>query len=183
MFECVRLITLSSHSTYHSDQKCDRKTKEKNAQLGNLTIGLVIEYSQGTYFPRLLDIACKDNAKKKYWRIRARTPVLLTRRLSSFTEIMNSMIKIVVSLVALSILFGEICAMPPAQCSPGFLDEVPPKVQKICAALSTIYQIQSAMESYVDDKVSVLQENNPLPGSGVKRQDVDHVFLRFGRRR
>lgn len=65
---------------------------------------------------------------------------------------MNSMIKIVVSLVALSILFGEIFAMPPAQCSPGFLDEVPPKVQKICAALSTIYQIQSAMESYVDDK-------------------------------
>ncbi|XP_035724643.1 myosuppressin-like isoform X2 [Vespa mandarinia] len=96
-------------------------------------------------------------------------------------EIMNSMIKIVVSVAALSILFGEIFAMPLAQCSPGLLDEVPPKVRKICAALSTIYQIQSAMESYVGDKV--LEENNPLPGSGVKRQDVDHVFLRFGRRR
>lgn len=85
MFESVRLITLSSHSTYHSDQKCNRKTKKKNAQLGNLTIGLVIEYSQGTCFPRLLDIACKDNAKEKYRRIRARTPVLVSRGLSSFT--------------------------------------------------------------------------------------------------
>ncbi|XP_043485351.1 myosuppressin [Polistes fuscatus] len=96
---------------------------------------------------------------------------------------MNSMLTIVVSLAAVSILFGEIFAMPPAQCSPGLLDEVPPRVRKICAALSTIYQLSSAMESYVNDKVSVLQENNPLPGSGVKRQDVDHVFLRFGRRR
>lgn len=67
-------------------------------------------------------------------------------------EIMNSMIKIVVTLTVLSIVFGEIFAMPPAQCSPGLLDEVPPKVRKICAALTTIYQIQSAMESYVDDK-------------------------------
>ncbi|KAI4477747.1 hypothetical protein M0804_012575 [Polistes exclamans] len=94
---------------------------------------------------------------------------------------MNSMLTIVVSLATVSILFGEIFAMPPAQCSPGLLDEVPPRVRKICAALSTIYQLSSAMESYVNDKV--LQENNPLPGSGVKRQDVDHVFLRFGRRR
>lgn len=65
---------------------------------------------------------------------------------------MNSMIKIIVTLTAISILFGEIFAMPPAQCNPGLFDEIPPKVRKICAALTTMYQIQSAMESYVDDK-------------------------------
>ncbi|XP_001601243.2 myosuppressin [Nasonia vitripennis] len=83
----------------------------------------------------------------------------------------------------LATLCGEAHGMPPAQCSPGLLDEVPPRIRKVCAALSTIYELGSAMENYINDKVPVLREDIPLPDSGVKRQDVDHVFLRFGRRR
>nr|UES72881.1 myosuppressin [Carausius morosus] len=77
-------------------------------------------------------------------------------------------------------------ALPPPQCNPSLLDEVPPRFRKICAALSTIHELSSAMEAYLVDDRSGLQfgrENTPLLDSGVKRQDVDHVFLRFGRRR
>ncbi|XP_063241330.1 myosuppressin [Bacillus rossius redtenbacheri] len=76
-------------------------------------------------------------------------------------------------------------ALPPPQCSPGLLEEVPPRLRKICAALSTIHELSSAMETYLLDDRSGLpfgRENSPLLDSGVKRQDVDHVFLRFGRR-
>ncbi|XP_008552445.1 myosuppressin [Microplitis demolitor] len=86
------------------------------------------------------------------------------------------------TLIILSILSGEILGMPPAQCNPSFLDEVPPKIRKVCVALSTIYELGAAMENYIDDKAPVLRENAPLI-NGVKRQDVDHVFLRFGKRR
>ncbi|XP_012269698.1 myosuppressin [Athalia rosae] len=87
----------------------------------------------------------------------------------------------------IALIFGQVAALPPAQCSPGLLDEVPPRIRKVCAALSTIYELGSAMETYLDEKAynsgPVIHGNIPLPDSGVKRQDVDHVFLRFGRRR
>ncbi|XP_063981622.1 myosuppressin [Diachasmimorpha longicaudata] len=85
--------------------------------------------------------------------------------------------------ITILVVFPQVYGMPPAQCSPGLLDEVPPRIRKVCVALSTIYELGSAMENYIDDKVPVIHENIPLPDSGVKRQDVDHVFLRFGRRR
>ncbi|XP_011498005.1 PREDICTED: myosuppressin, partial [Ceratosolen solmsi marchali] len=72
-------------------------------------------------------------------------------------------------------------AMLPAQCNPGFLDEVPPRIRKVCAALSTINELGSAMENYIYDRV--LNDGISLMDSGIKRKDVDHVFLRFGRRR
>lgn len=56
------------------------------------------------------------------------------------------------TLIILSILSGEILGMPPAQCNPSFLDEVPPKIRKVCVALSTIYELGAAMENYIDDK-------------------------------
>ncbi|KAK0080664.1 hypothetical protein PV326_008036 [Microctonus aethiopoides] len=71
--------------------------------------------------------------------------------------------------------------MPPAQCNPNMLNEVPPRIRKVCVALSTIYELGTAMENYIDDKV--MRDNSPLQEGIVKRQDVDHVFLRFGRRR
>ncbi|XP_012277081.1 myosuppressin [Orussus abietinus] len=83
----------------------------------------------------------------------------------------------------LLVLSGHCYAMPPAQCSSGVLEEIPPRIRKVCAALSTMYELSAAMENYIEDKVPVLRENIPLPESAVKRQDVDHVFLRFGRRR
>ncbi|XP_015114200.1 myosuppressin [Diachasma alloeum] len=95
----------------------------------------------------------------------------------------NTCLLMTLTITILVILSPEIYGMPPAQCSPGLLDEVPPRIRKVCVALSTIYELGSAMENYIDDKVPVIHENIPLPDSGVKRQDVDHVFLRFGRRR
>ncbi|XP_046752309.1 myosuppressin [Diprion similis] len=99
----------------------------------------------------------------------------------------NKGILALVCLTSVVLMSGEAAALPPAQCSPGFLDEVPPRIRKVCAALSTIYELGSAMETYLDEKTynsgPVIHGNVPLPDSGVKRQDVDHVFLRFGRRR
>ncbi|XP_015609419.1 myosuppressin [Cephus cinctus] len=95
----------------------------------------------------------------------------------------NTAMLVIVSLTTLAVLSGQALAMLPVQCNPGLLDDVPPRIRKVCAALSTIYELGTAMESYIDDKVPVLHENIPLPDSGVKRQDVDHIFLRFGRRR
>ncbi|XP_034936317.1 myosuppressin [Chelonus insularis] len=92
------------------------------------------------------------------------------------------------ALIVSTILFimcmhsNEVLGMPPAQCNPGLLDEVPPRIRKVCITLSTIYELGSAMENYINDKVPMLRETNPLP-LNIKRQDADHVFLHFGRRR
>ncbi|XP_043482845.1 myosuppressin isoform X1 [Leptopilina heterotoma] len=95
----------------------------------------------------------------------------------------NNAVLLLASATIVIVFSGEVFGMPPAQCSPGFLDEIPPRIRKVCAALSTLYELGTAMENYIEDKVSVLHETVPLPDSGVKRQDVDHVFLRFGKRR
>ncbi|XP_075226871.1 neuropeptide receptor myosuppressin [Lycorma delicatula] len=88
---------------------------------------------------------------------------------------------------AVALLGPVSCLPPPPQCTPGMIEEIPPRMRKVCAALSTIYELSSAMENYLDDKGPVsyqmMRENSPLLENGVKRQDVDHVFLRFGRRR
>nr|CAD7593503.1 unnamed protein product [Timema genevievae] len=91
---------------------------------------------------------------------------------------------------ALSLLLtlapSRVTASPPPQCSPSILEDVPARFRKICAALSTIHELSNAMEAYLlDDKTSLQfgRDNSPLMDNGVKRQDVDHVFLRFGRRR
>lgn len=64
----------------------------------------------------------------------------------------NSAMFALVCLTSLAVLAGQIGALPPAQCSPGLLDEVPPRIRKVCAALSTIYELSSAMETYLDEK-------------------------------
>ncbi|KZC14232.1 PREDICTED: myosuppressin [Dufourea novaeangliae] len=99
---------------------------------------------------------------------------------------MGSTMVILVSVTTMAILLSNVLAALPSQCNPGFLDDLPPRIRKVCAALSRIYELGSEMESYIDDKESHItgfHESIPLLDSGVKRQDVDHVFLRFGRRR
>jgi hypothetical protein len=59
---------------------------------------------------------------------------------------------VLVCVTALVTLIEQVDAMLPAQCSPGFLDEVPPRIRKVCAALSTIYELGSAMENYINDR-------------------------------
>lgn len=69
---------------------------------------------------------------------------------------------------------------PPPHCSSEAAESLPPRLRRICAALYGIAEISEAVEQYVDDKT--IHNAMPLIDSGVKRQDVDHVFLRFGKR-
>lgn len=41
---------------------------------------------------------------------------------------------------------------PPPQCDPSLIEEAPYQLRKVCAALSTIYQLSNAMESYIEEK-------------------------------
>jgi len=78
------------------------------------------------------------------------------------------------------------------KCNPAFVGRLPPKIKKICEALETIWSLSPGMEDYVDgrepvDDLDMLvreSQMQPIMNSGVKRKtkdDVDHVFLRFGR--
>ena len=87
----------------------------------------------------------------------------------------------------------------PLSCSPSLLNN--PQNRKFCAALATLYGLPNALEPYPEEigsnpgfgipvaykgriSASDIMENNlPFVDRGTKRQDVDHVFLRFGRRR
>ncbi|KAI9557411.1 hypothetical protein GHT06_017239 [Daphnia sinensis] len=75
---------------------------------------------------------------------------------------------------------AEAGSIPPPHCNPDVSDALPPRLRRICAALYGIAEISNAVEQYLDDKTM----RDPMTDSdrGVKRQDVDHVFLRFGRR-
>ncbi|XP_011869818.1 PREDICTED: myosuppressin [Vollenhovia emeryi] len=93
---------------------------------------------------------------------------------------MSSTLMILVSVTTMAVLSGEALATLPAQCNPGYLDELPPRLRKICVAIARIWDVRD-MNDFIDDRE--YRENLPRYDSGVKRQDVDHVFLRFGKRR
>nr|CAH0100878.1 unnamed protein product [Daphnia galeata] len=82
--------------------------------------------------------------------------------------------------------FAEAGSIPPPHCNPDVSDALPPRLRRICAALYGIAEISNAVEQYLDDKIRsrIAAMRDPMTDSdrGVKRQDVDHVFLRFGRR-
>ncbi|XP_026474665.1 myosuppressin [Ctenocephalides felis] len=78
-------------------------------------------------------------------------------------------------------LWPAVNGMPPVQCT-GPIQTMAPRIRKVCDALSTIYELRGAMEAYLDDR-AMNYADHELMDTGVKRQDVDHVFLRFGRRR
>nr|WDS50837.1 myosuppressin-like precursor [Palaemon carinicauda] len=86
---------------------------------------------------------------------------------------------LVVSFVVLMVMFagaGE--AMPPPICTDQKLP-LSPYAQKLCAALNNISEFSRAMEEYLDAKA--IKNSMPINEPEVKRQDLDHVFLRFGR--
>ncbi|XP_020286321.1 myosuppressin [Pseudomyrmex gracilis] len=97
----------------------------------------------------------------------------------------SSTLVILVSVTTVAILSGETFAALPTQCNSGFLEELPPRIRKVCVALARIWR-EREMNEFVEDGEYVqntFRENLPRFDSGVKRQDVDHVFLRFGKRR
>ncbi|XP_050436551.1 myosuppressin [Adelges cooleyi] len=79
----------------------------------------------------------------------------------------------------------------PTQCLPGLLEDAPPKVREACFTLSTIRTLSNAIETYIQDKQYPVSMPYARMADGLtdtamqndKRQDLDHVFLRFGRRR
>jgi len=78
--------------------------------------------------------------------------------------------------------------LPSPQCHPSIINSMPPKIRKICDALSTIWEFSDAMENYLDEKESKAmgeRRSEFQQNTSVKRKsenDVDHVFLRFGKR-
>uniref|UniRef100_A0A182PH12 Myosuppressin n=1 Tax=Anopheles epiroticus TaxID=199890 RepID=A0A182PH12_9DIPT len=99
--------------------------------------------------------------------------------------------------VVCSLVAGS--AMPPL-CENRLIDELPPKFRKVCAALENSNQFAEALNAYIRKEAAAhrptgnvimvqilaflyLDEDMLVPGQTGKRTDVDHVFLRFGRRR
>ncbi|KAH8414077.1 hypothetical protein KR222_005161 [Zaprionus bogoriensis] len=69
-------------------------------------------------------------------------------------------------------------------CQPGILEEMPQHIKKVCMALENSDQLTSALKSYINNEASALVANSDdVLKNYNKRTDVDHVFLRFGKRR
>jgi len=125
----------------------------------------------------------------------------------------NQCSKATFALVSISLLIAVSCPfqtearsvnLPSPQCHPSIINSMPPKIRKICDALSTIWEFSDAMENYLDEKASqeelallesMLEQEEKAMGerrsefqqnTSVKRKsgndEVDHVFLRFGKR-
>ena len=58
----------------------------------------------------------------------------------------------ILSMIVVTMITDRVMGMPRAQCDPALLEDAPPRIRKVCMALSTIYELGSAMENYIDDK-------------------------------
>ncbi|XP_021968524.1 myosuppressin [Folsomia candida] len=90
------------------------------------------------------------------------------------------MLRWTLALLIVGLAAGLAFGMPP-QCSPEVLEEIDnPKIREICHFLQTYAEAVEGGAAFVKGG-----SHYPLGliDNGVKRQDVDHVFLRFGRRR
>jgi len=124
------------------------------------------------------------------------TPLIRTSRPGAFS--CTAVICVIVAAFALqpysSIAEARQVALPGPQCHPSVVRSMPERIRKICDALKVIWDFNDSMENYLDEKgpsdveeesFSPMAERRPIYNSGVKRQDgedVDHVFLRFGKR-
>jgi len=129
------------------------------------------------------------------------TPLIRTSRPGAFS--CTALICVIVAAFALqpysSIAEARQVALPGPQCHPSVVRSMPERIRKICDALKVIWDFNDSMENYLDEKAkspqspsdveeesfSPMAERRPIYNSGVKRQDgedVDHVFLRFGKR-
>ncbi|XP_014215541.1 myosuppressin [Copidosoma floridanum] len=91
-----------------------------------------------------------------------------------------------VCLVCVTELRIQALAALPPQCHPNKLHELPSRVTRVCMALLTIRDLGTSMEQYIMENAPMLSVDDldALPQRDtMKRQDVDHVFLRFGKRR
>jgi len=104
-----------------------------------------------------------------------------TQRLTTTLIYNKTMAKTAIFVTVLMGLMGIGWGMPP-QCNPEVLEEIDnPKIREICHFLQN-YAEAVAVEGQ-GGFVKGAHYPLGLIDGGVKRQDVDHVFLRFGRRR
>ncbi|GAB0096730.1 Dromyosuppressin [Sergentomyia squamirostris] len=74
----------------------------------------------------------------------------------------------------------------PRICDPAFVEELPAQVKKVCDALEQSIRFSNALNAYLGAETNALlgRELELSPNQiGGKRTDIDHVILRFGRRR
>lgn len=74
----------------------------------------------------------------------------------------------------------------PSLCDPNVVEEMPAQIKKVCLALEISNQLSNALTAYLRNEASGLmfRPEELVGGQGTgKRTDVDHVFLRFGRKR
>lgn len=62
-----------------------------------------------------------------------------------------------VAVLALAPTPSQSMALP--QCHPSVLQSGSDRIRKVCAALSTMYELSSAMENYLDDKGTLQSES------------------------
>ncbi|XP_059620936.1 dromyosuppressin [Phlebotomus argentipes] len=92
-------------------------------------------------------------------------------------------------LLLLLLALAAVQATPiPQLCDPAVVEEMPPHIKKVCVALENSNQLSSALSAFLRAETSALmfrpEDLASLTSAqlGGKRTDVDHVFLRFGRR-
>ncbi|KAH8336469.1 dromyosuppressin [Drosophila kikkawai] len=88
------------------------------------------------------------------------------------------------AVILLAVANTQAASQPPPLCAAGIVEEMPPHIKKVCQALENSDQLTSALKSYINNEASALVANSDdLLKNYNKRTDVDHVFLRFGKRR
>ncbi|XP_052867658.1 dromyosuppressin isoform X2 [Anopheles cruzii] len=94
-------------------------------------------------------------------------------------------LKITCAVLFLSLALVAGATMPPL-CENRLIEDLPPKFRKVCAALENSNQFAEALNAYIRKEAAAflyLDDDMLVPGQNGKRTDVDHVFLRFGKRR
>uniref|UniRef100_A0A1B0DDV0 Uncharacterized protein n=1 Tax=Phlebotomus papatasi TaxID=29031 RepID=A0A1B0DDV0_PHLPP len=77
----------------------------------------------------------------------------------------------------------------PQLCDPTIVEDLPPNIKKVCKVLEDSNHFSNLLSAYLRGETSALmfrpEDLASLSSSqlGGKRTDVDHIFLRFGRRR
>ena len=61
---------------------------------------------------------------------------------------------ILFSMMTMAIFYNNVLAALPLECDPSFLDDLPPRIRKICTALSKAYELGSGVGSYTNDRES-----------------------------
>jgi hypothetical protein len=61
--------------------------------------------------------------------------------------------------------------LPSPQCHPSIVSSMPPRIRKICEALSTIWQFSDAMDNYLDEQGDNFNRNCFL-----QLRNCHHVF-------